>query len=261
MKCFRRLLLSPQRYSLAALIAAAGRSRCYIVVVVLVLIVACVGDWLITVDQCTGLCRALADSLTHALLGALTWYLVDPTSIQGNNADADTGGDTSTAGKQPQCLDYDRKHGKVLVHCRSKRRPWLEIDRNVGVVLVMSSLIDIDHFIEAQSLSLQQATSLEHRPFAHQLCLLPLWFFAVRRIANQKTAWAACCPWFLHLVRDGVRRGMWIIGKFSTPPVPYVLYLTATVSLGPMLSSLLGYRQGSQLVNNLLEQAREPLAP
>ncbi len=96
----------------------------------------------------------------------------------------------------------------------------------------MSSIIDIDHFISARSLNLNDAISLVSRPFLHNsmtLCALNLLvFFLFYFVDPTKLNWALMffISWFSHHIRDANRRGMWFGTLFTSPAIPDFLYLS-----------------------------------
>uniref|UniRef100_A0A8C5SLP8 Transmembrane protein 267 n=1 Tax=Laticauda laticaudata TaxID=8630 RepID=A0A8C5SLP8_LATLA len=85
----------------------------------------------------------------------------------------------------------------------------------------LSSVIDMDHFILAGSLSLKLKDSW---------CFLP---------------WMMFISWTSHHVRDGIRHGLWICPFGKTVPLPYWLYVAITATL-PHLCSFLLYLTGTR---------------
>jgi hypothetical protein len=220
-----------------SMVSLAGRyirqTKIWVTVLALGIIVY-VGDWLITWDACIGLCRALADSSTHAAIGVLSWFQLDPSSVEWTKSVGQT---------------REEESRRSYVKCRYKGPLWiiqlripnaleqfkLIIHKEMVIVLAMSSLIDLDHFIEAGSLHLKDATSLNHRPFAHQLIFIPLLFILVGSLTTWKLGWSTAYPWLLHLLRDGARRGVWIAGSIAIPTIPYLVYWSITVLAGVLL--------------------------
>jgi hypothetical protein len=105
------------------------------------------------------------------------------------------------------------------------------------------SLVDIDHFISARSLSLFNATHLASRPFGHAV-LFVLFIFAVLRFGLR---WHDLSAIYLvaslsHLVRDSSRRGLWFWPFGSTPALPYWFHLTVLCVLPYILKLLLSNR-------------------
>ena len=139
--------------------------------------------------------RAVADSITHGLVGGWCWTNV--LLLQGEQ---------------------------------------FTVARILQVVgcLVMATALDLDHFVEARSLSLKDALSLPNRPFAHNTTviltgavLLYLLFYCYPDLS---TLFTGDLPlMFLtstlsHHLRDADRRGIWLGPLLSTPPIPYKLY-------------------------------------
>ncbi|XP_074056924.1 transmembrane protein 267 [Macrotis lagotis] len=117
----------------------------------------------------------------------------------------------------------------------------------------LASIIDVDHFFLARSLSLKAALNLPHRPFLHCSTLIPVVVLTLKLIMHLfrlKDSWCFL-PWMLfiswtsHHVRDGIRHGLWICPFGKTSPLPYWLYVTITASL-PHLSSFIMYLTGTR---------------
>ncbi|XP_034048832.1 transmembrane protein 267 isoform X2 [Thalassophryne amazonica] len=111
---------------------------------------------------------------------------------------------------------------------------------------LLASIIDVDHFCMAGSLSLK-------RPPLHCSSLIPILCLSLRFlmwIGRLKDAWCSL-PWMLfiamatHHVRDGVRHGLWVCPLGSTAPIPYWLYVSTTATL-PHLCSVLMYLTGTR---------------
>lgn len=158
----------------------------------LILLTAITGDYVVAYSK-LHVFQALFDNATHFLIGGLSWLIV--------------------------CL-YSKEvstSGKILeVVCCS----------------LLSSFIDLDHFIEARSLNLKDATNLKRRPFLHcstvpvLLCLLILLvgnflesYTAKRCSLIVLTAFAS------HHTRDATRRGYWLYPFGNTAPIPYAMYI------------------------------------
>eukprot|EP01138_Halocafeteria_seosinensis_P001251 gb/GECG01001282.1/.p1 GENE.gb/GECG01001282.1/~~gb/GECG01001282.1/.p1 ORF type:complete len:252 (+),score=3.59 gb/GECG01001282.1/:1-756(+) len=192
-----------------------------------------VGDCLITWEACVGLCRALADSITHAAIGVLSWFLFDPSSVEWIRSVRQMSGELQ--GNRFNCR-YVSPRWIIELHTQSVLHDiTVMLHKEMTVVLAMSCLIDLDHFIEAGSVHLEDATSLDHRPFAHQLSLLLLVFIVVGLLSAWRTGWSVAYPWLLHLIRDGARRGVWLAGVVSLPVIPYWAYWGMTMILPPLL--------------------------
>ena len=139
--------------------------------------------------------RAVADSVTHGLVGGWCW--VNVVLLQGEQF---------TAVRALQ----------------------------VAGCVVMATALDVDHFISARSLSLKDALNLPNRPFAHNTtvilsgaALLYLLFYCCPNLGAPPTRdlpLMFLLSTFSHHLRDADRRGIWLGPLLSTPPIPYKLY-------------------------------------
>uniref|UniRef100_A0A3Q3XGA7 Transmembrane protein 267 n=1 Tax=Mola mola TaxID=94237 RepID=A0A3Q3XGA7_MOLML len=118
---------------------------------------------------------------------------------------------------------------------------------------LLASIVDLDHFYMAGSLSLKAAVSLPQRPPLHCSSLIPVLCLSLRLLmwlGRLKDAWCSL-PWMLfvsmatHHVRDAVRRGLWVCPFGNTAPLPYWLYVSTTATL-PHLCSVLMYLTGAR---------------
>ncbi|XP_031575160.1 transmembrane protein 267-like [Actinia tenebrosa] len=102
---------------------------------------------------------------------------------------------------------------------------------------VMSSLIDVDHFVMARSLHLKNAVSLPHRPPLHATTILPFVVPILQVWCAQNIPCLHHLPYMFivavlsHHLRDAYRRGLWFWPMGSTPPLPYWVYLSCVVIL------------------------------
>ena len=85
---------------------------------------------------------------------------------------------------------------------------------------------------------LQDAVTLQHRPPFHSTSLVLivtglLWLLSLAlHLPQLKKLTLACfVAWCSHHLRDSVRRGLWFPPFGSTPPLPYVVYVVATMLL------------------------------
>jgi len=77
--------------------------------------------------------------------------------------------------------------------------------------MVVGVIIDIDHVIEARSLSLFAVTNLDHRPIGHSLLCCILVVLAVRLVLkNSRIPIVVQSGYMTHLLRDATRRGLWM---------------------------------------------------
>ncbi|KAM4809899.1 transmembrane protein 267 [Rhinophrynus dorsalis] len=116
-----------------------------------------------------------------------------------------------------------------------------------------ASVIDLDHFVLADSFSLEAALNLPHRPPLHCSTLIPVVSLTMNFLMQHlrlKDSWCFL-PWMIfiswtsHHVRDGIRHGLWVCPFGNTAPLPYWLYVAITASL-PNLCSLIMYLTGTR---------------
>jgi hypothetical protein len=109
--------------------------------------------------------------------------------------------------------------------------PNLNLNELVASYL-FSSILDIDHFINAKSFKIAEAISLQKRPFLHNsltlllvnsIIFLTLAYFTPAK----KNAWTILffISWFSHHCRDGTRHGLWFGFMGSSMPINYNFYL------------------------------------
>ncbi|KAG5272321.1 hypothetical protein AALO_G00164180 [Alosa alosa] len=123
----------------------------------------------------------------------------------------------------------------------------------VALAGFLASVIDLDHFYLAGSLSLKAALNLPHRPPLHCSTLIPALCFSLRLLMwllRLKDSWCSL-PWMLfvalasHHVRDGTRHGLWLWPLGHTAPISHWLYVSITATL-PHLCSVLMYLTGTR---------------
>jgi hypothetical protein len=163
--------------------------------------------------------RIFLDTSCHALLSGLVWFA--STRL--------TGFDTYPKQVQVSCISTSLAGvGKWYTLFELLKR-----NKDVLLALLCGSAVDIDHFIAAGSASIAAATSLPLRPWGHAL----LSGFAVSLIAgaivslipkgssfhtllsptyapteaiDTHMSVLVFTSYFVHLLRDAVRRGLWI---------------------------------------------------
>ncbi|EHB07075.1 hypothetical protein GW7_04061 [Heterocephalus glaber] len=117
----------------------------------------------------------------------------------------------------------------------------------------LASVIDVDHFFLARSLSLKAALTLPQRPFLHCSTVIPIVALTLKftvHLFKLKDSWYFL-PWMLfiswtsHHIRDGIRHGLWICPFGKTSPVPFWLYVVTTSSL-PHVCSFIMYLTGTR---------------
>ncbi|XP_055845553.1 transmembrane protein 267 [Episyrphus balteatus] len=167
-----------------------------IVLSTLVIITCLLGDNFVELTQ-HPLLRALLDNATHAVIGALS-------------------------GIAFVVQFYDRT---------SNLFGWLLI----FICFSVSALIDVDHFVEARSWNLEDATNLLRRPFLHcttiPMMLLVL-FVCTASLNYFKTSLilgVLICAFVTHHTRDAVRRGYWMCPFGQTDPIPHLFYILTTI--------------------------------
>ncbi|XP_012264246.2 transmembrane protein 267 [Athalia rosae] len=143
--------------------------------------------------------RAISDNVTHALVGGLSWTLV------------------------------------ITLSKNSVTRNLL----GITLCFVISSLIDLDHFLLAKSWKLQDASHLgNQRPVLH-CSTIPLVVLVIFEISSRILHCSSGGYYILvfitgvfsHHIRDATRRGMWFCPFGSTPPIPYYLYICIAMGL------------------------------
>lgn len=201
-------------------------------------IVACtclLGDSLVDIFQTKNrpLAAAICDNLTHGIIGALTTLLV--------------------------------------LHHYHDRIPFAEHKLLIAFGFFAATIIDVDHFIEAQSIRLevwtkqlyiyilfknislnstQDATNLSHRPFLHcsNIPFIILLLFIVGNYFQsfRLNLWLAILfmAFFVHHTRDATRRGFWIRPYGHTTPIPYVAYVFLSVLTPYVVISLMHICRG-----------------
>ncbi|KAJ8262677.1 hypothetical protein COCON_G00151340 [Conger conger] len=136
----------------------------------------------------------------------------------------------------------------IVIGLRKKSDLW-----EVALAGLLATVIDLDHFYLAGSLSLKAALNLPHRPPLHCSTLIPAFCLSLRLLmwaCRLKDSWCFL-PWMVfisvasHHVRDGVRHGLWVCPFGNTAPVPYWLYVAITATL-PHLCSVLMYLTGTR---------------
>jgi hypothetical protein len=184
--------------------------------------------------------RVLLDSSCHAVIAGLIWFSARSLSIPRVSAE-------KYRPKPFLSVDFS---------VPTFDRGWLSQNRENILATVFGSMVDIDHFVAAGSLSLSAATNLPSRPWGH--CLFT---GLIVSVALGAVSWLAgmidkpknnCKPseparfsqhwparvtlliftsYLAHLLRDAVRRGLWIVSLpsswiSSAPDKSEHLYLT-----------------------------------
>lgn len=153
--------------------------------------------------------RIFLDSLAHALIAGIIWVASLPMSAQ------------------YQCDDSLWAIGLAIEE--ALKRIFLE-KQSFLFSCICGSIIDIDHFIEANSWTLHGATHLSRRPFAHSVIfavVLPISIYLAHRLIWTSTTHHSSIYWGLfswnvlisHQLRDALRRGLWLWPLGSTKPL------------------------------------------
>ncbi|KAL0275385.1 UNVERIFIED_CONTAM: hypothetical protein PYX00_003244 [Menopon gallinae] len=103
---------------------------------------------------------------------------------------------------------------------------------------LISSFIDLDHFMAARSFNLKDAVNLSHRPMFHCTSGAMAVSGGMLMIAYllhiswlYRFACIVIAAFLSHHIRDSTRRGLWIWPFGVTKPIPYFAYLIAEVLL------------------------------
>ena len=224
----------------------------------------------------------LADNATHAVLAGLCWWVV--VAANGGGPEELEEGDRRSQYPKPAAAaaataSSSSSSSSSSSITKARRRETL-------AATLAGSLLDLDHFIAARSLTrLEPALQLARRPPGHCLAAVLLGGLLVYAGLRAARAGACCClaacsprhrhhqrrpqpgpngnggstkacvppagaplRWtallltaaLSHQLRDGVRRGLWLVCKsgegginsgYSTPPIPYLLYLVCLALL------------------------------
>lgn len=136
--------------------------------------------------------RVALDEIAHLLLPPLVW-LLSTLSV-----------DLNITASNGSVIDLNKDIIRSYVHV-VKYRNELFASMLVGVI------IDIDHFVEARSLSLFAATHLDHRPIGHSLLCCAVVVLAVRLVLKDSIIPLVVLSGYMtHLLRDATRRGLWV---------------------------------------------------
>ncbi|XP_030763914.1 transmembrane protein 267 [Sitophilus oryzae] len=159
---------------------------------------AVIGDYLTLNFSDSPIVKAALDNGTHFIIGGFSWFIF--------------------------YLNSDK------IDCSLR-----QIVAEIFLCALMSSLIDLDHFIAAKSFFLKDAIRLQKRPFLHcstipivgLLSLLPMsYVFQVN--ALKRLTLIFITAFVSHHVRDATRRGFWFYPFGTTAPIPYLFYIFLT---------------------------------
>lgn len=178
-----------------------------------------------SLDPSAKISRCLLDTSCHAGIAALIWL-----------------GTINLGRRRLRFNDVDMSH---MLHIQTILALLKEY-KEVALSLFIGSAVDIDHFIAAGSMSLTDATHLQSRPLGHMVLSALLAAFAalflsclclsrtIRFPSAKSVEWYWCKRYALltfsayiaHLLRDSVRRGLWICtlpGSITTSGEPLVM--------------------------------------
>ena len=125
---------------------------------------------------------------------------------------------------------------------------WVACGWAVGSVVacaVLACLLDLDHFVAAAwwnsgRSTLSAAMHLPSRPFGHAVAFVAASVALSAVAAPRSPTWLIIAvAWGTHLMRDALRRGLWLWPFASTPPVPMPLYLAALAAAGVGVGAVL----------------------
>ena len=172
------------------------------------------------------LVAALADAAAHACTGAAVW--ASALALHACASDGGGGDEAAPAEAAPR-----RRHASS---CGLGCDLGAAVSAVAAVIAAgtVAAALDADHFLAAQSLRLSDAQSLASRPFGHAALTVAVAAAAVSAAAPQSRAGLLlACAWGSHLLRDGLRRGLWLWPLGSTPALPLPVYL-AVLALAPL---------------------------
>jgi len=156
-----------------------------------------------------GVCRAAVDNVSHAILAGLVWLCVSLITPPGD---------------KPLPVGLSPSTSRELI-----------------AAFTVGSWLDLDHFLAAGSLRLQDATRLSHRPFGHALLAAGCLGALAALLTRQRRKGVLVATAILsHQLRDALRRGMWLFPLGSTAPLPFPVYLVCLFSLPLLVAPLAG---------------------
>lgn len=192
--------------------------------IVLVLLVAVVGDGFVDLFTSHKLFKCISDNGTHFLIAVLSWMFIEEIDFSTIPV-----GSLLLCGMMASVIDLDH-----FVAARSF---------NIHVIHFVSSFWKT--FSSVSSLQFfsffwlfQEATSLSFRPILHWTTLpvtcfvfLVILALILYSLNLYKFAWMFLTAFITHHWRDGYRRGLWIYPLPSIPPFSYSIYLLGLVAI------------------------------
>ncbi|KAL5259773.1 hypothetical protein ACHWQZ_G010021 [Mnemiopsis leidyi] len=169
---------------------------------IVLLVTACYyGDRLLQLNSNHGaLLRAITDNMIHGSLAVIIWLLGYMSHVDCCQSDV----------RSRHLGNGLAKHTVVILQS--------------VVCGVLSCAVDIDHFLAAGSFEIQDALHAPHRGILHNTGLL-LVLLLLYRYKPRSSLVLLSVSLFSHQLRDAVRRGLSFSPIYSTPPLPYQLFL------------------------------------
>ncbi|CAF0971854.1 unnamed protein product [Adineta steineri] len=144
-------------------------------------------------------------------------------------------------------------HGLISVFATSFLFGW---KRRTLLILayIAGSFVDIDHFLEARSLSLHHALNLQQgRPFLHNsllLLIINIFAFGIEHFLwrYHYIYYSAIffIGWSTHHLRDAQRRGLTLLPFGETPPIDYYIPIMCFVLMTIKLFYMFGFSTQSE---------------
>ncbi|XP_005111425.1 transmembrane protein 267 [Aplysia californica] len=186
--------ITTMRQTILSLLQPAFPSPFVTVAMCCAIVAVCgLGDHLLvktySIKQSSRLLRALIDNSSHALIGGLSWAVVEgPALFTGSRA---------------------------WLHC--------------VLCTAIASAVDVDHFLASGTFRLEKALKLRGRPPFHNTGLLVLAVIVCWGLRGWHRSFSLLALMLLvgglsHQLRDGHRRGLWVLPHGSSPPLSAGVY-------------------------------------
>jgi uncharacterized BrkB/YihY/UPF0761 family membrane protein len=108
---------------------------------------------------------------------------------------------------------------------------------------MLGSVIDLDHVIAAGSISYFDVTHLTSRPFGHSILFILLCTITVFLFGNMRASLLCFSALTSHMLRDALRRGLWLWPFGSTPALSFALVSMLYIMLPIVTAFLLAHRR------------------
>ncbi|XP_045488951.1 transmembrane protein 267 [Pieris rapae] len=116
-----------------------------------------------------------------------------------------------------------------FIYVERSRQAWIY---NIILCTIVSSLIDVDHFIVAKSIHYKDLTNLKYRGFLHCTSLwfiittiLLIYSYIFRKNNIYVLSYMLILAYTSHHIRDGNRRGLCVYPFGHTPPIHKYVYV------------------------------------